>query len=403
MRTPLLFKITTLLLMTLLLAGCPRKIPKRPVPETLPLIRLSESRLPTFSDDMVFDKLRQGIDQSLSYLQKIPPERRFTFGKDQYTTRQMAASLEAFSRFIASGPSGRELNRHIKKHYIVYQSRGHNETREVLFTGYYEPELRGSPVESEKYPHPVYGLPDDLITVDLSLFSTKYRKKVIGRLRDKTVVPYYSRKEIVETPALADSAKPVAWVEDPVALFFLHVQGSGKIAFENGDIINVHYHGTNGHAYKSIGRHLIDTGKIKKENMSMQAIYSYLQDNPDHIPEVLNFNPSFVFFETVEAGPIGCIMTELVPGRSIALDKSPFPPAALAFIRAQKPMIDENDTITGWTEFSRFVLNHDTGGAIKGPGRADIFWGGGKEAEIAAGHLNHTGTLYFLMLKPEKG
>ncbi len=403
-QTHRLFISLALLFMISALTGCPCLVPKRPEPEALPLIRLSKSRLPVFSDDMDFKEFGKAAEQSMAYLKKIPEDRLFAFGKDHYTARQMMASLTDFSRFIASGPSKQELNEYISKNYIVYQSRGYNDKQDVLFTGYYEPELSGSPVESEKYPYPVHGLPDDLMTIDLSLFSPKYKgEQIIGRLQGNTVVPYYTRKEIVENPSLVNTAKAVAWVEDPIALFFLHVQGSGKISFENGKMINVHYRGTNGHPYQSIGRYLVENGKIEKEKMSMQAIYAYLKNNPDQIPEILNTNPSYVFFETVDTGPIGCIMTKLVPGRSIALDKSRFPLAALAFIRAQKPMIDENDVITGWTEFDRFVFNHDTGGAIKGPGRADIFWGNGKKAEIAAGHLKHPGKLYFLMLKPSPG
>ena len=134
--------------------------------------------------------------------------------------------------------------------------------------------------------------------------------------------------------------------------------------------------------------------------MSMQAIHAYLKNNPDEISQVLNYNPSYVFFEKVNNGPLGCIQTQLVPGRSIALERKVFPIAALAFIETQKPDITETGGIKNWNNFSRFVLNQDTGGAIKGPGRADIFWGGGNEAEITAGHMNHTGRLYFLVLKP---
>ncbi|MFO7965112.1 MAG: MltA domain-containing protein [Desulfobacterales bacterium] len=390
----------SLFILISLASGCGRFAPERPQPEALPLVRLSESRLPEFSDDLDFERLGEAIEESLAYLNKIPEDRIFLFGKDRYTAGRMIATLTDFSRFIASGPTRRELNRYIADHYFVYQAIGRNNEREVLFTGYFEPEIKGSPVKTDRYVYPVYAMPDDLMTIDLALFSSKYEgEKIIGRLHDGTVVPYYTREEIEEAPEFSQAAEPIAWVQDPVALFFLHVQGSGRVVFEDGKVINVHYHGTNGHAYRSIGKHLIESGKIERENMSMQAIYAYLQTNPDQIPAVLNINPSYVFFETVDSGPLGCIMAELVPGRSIALDKSLFPPAAPAFIASFKPVIDENDTITGWTEFSRFVLNHDTGGAIKGAGRADIFWGSGKEAEITAGHLKHPGKLYFFVLK----
>ena len=134
--------------------------------------------------------------------------------------------------------------------------------------------------------------------------------------------------------------------------------------------------------------------------MSMQKIREYLREHPEKIEPVLNHNPSYVFFTIEPDGPLGNINVKLTPGRSIALDRYIFPPAALAFIATQKPVIDSSGKIQGWTDFTRFVLNQDTGGAIRGPGRADLFWGNGPYAEIAAGHMKHEGHLYFLVLKP---
>ena len=134
----------------------------------------------------------------------------------------------------------------------------------------------------------------------------------------------------------------------------------------------------------------------------MQKIRAYLNDHPDEMATVFNYNPSYVFFKLESEGPLGYINVLLTPGRSIALDRRIFPPAALAFIQTEKPVVDSAGQIDSWTDFSRFVLNQDTGGAIRGPGRADLFWGNGPYAEIAAGHLAHTGKLYFLVLKPDK-
>jgi membrane-bound lytic murein transglycosylase A len=133
----------------------------------------------------------------------------------------------------------------------------------------------------------------------------------------------------------------------------------------------------------------------------MQKIREYLRKNPEKVEAVLNYNPSYVFFKIEEEGPLGYLEVKLTPGRSIALDRRIFPLSGLAFIETQKPLIDGDGQIYRWTGFSRFVLNHDTGGAIRGPGRADLFWGSGDYAEIAAGHMQHTGKLYFLILKPD--
>ncbi len=184
-------------------------------------------------------------------------------------------------------------------------------------------------------------------------------------------------------------------------LFFLHIQGSGKILLDQGKTVNVHYHVANGHPYKSIGKVLIDQGKIPKAEISMQAIRAYLKSHPEEQEAILNANPSYVFFKTETDGPLGNLNVPLTPGRSIAVDKKIFPPAALMYIQTQKPVMTEAGQLGAWEEFGRFALNQDTGGAITGPARADIFWGNGPYAELAAGHLQHRGDMYFLILKPE--
>jgi membrane-bound lytic murein transglycosylase A len=224
----------------------------------------------------------------------------------------------------------------------------------------------------------------------------------VGRYTGQTVVPYYDRREIDDENVLAGKAEPLAWVKDPVDVFFLQIQGSGKVFLDTGQVVNVHYHGTNGRPYRAIGALLIQEQIIPKEEMSMQKIRAYLHAHPEEMAAVFNYNPSYVFFKLESEGPLGYINVLLTPGRSIALDRRIFPPAALAFIQTKKPVVDSARQIDSWTNFSRFVLNQDTGGAIRGPGRADLFWGNGPYAEIAAGHLKHTGKLYFLILKPDR-
>jgi membrane-bound lytic murein transglycosylase A len=136
------------------------------------------------------------------------------------------------------------------------------------------------------------------------------------------------------------------------------------------------------------------------EDVSMQAIRKHLSENPDVVKDVLYYNPSYVFFQRLPTGPLGNILVPLTPGRSLALDSKLFPKGALAFISCKKPSINDRGEITGWQDFSRFVVNQDTGGAIKGAGRADIFWGSGPYAETVAGHLKHEGELYLLIKKP---
>jgi membrane-bound lytic murein transglycosylase A len=362
--------------------------------------RISSWSYPDFLDDMTYNGLEDSILQSLSYLNKIPADRQFIFGEDQYSTEHMIKSLQQFLDYIQTRPSRQDLKGFIQSDYRIYRSVGRDGKGEVLYTGYYEPLLMGSLVRSEQYRFPIYTRPRDLITIDLSLFHKKFKgEKIIGRYTDQSVVPYYDRSEIETDGVLEDKAEVLAWAKDPVDVFFLQIQGSGKVQLDNGDVFNVHYQTTNGRPYRSIGKLLIDEEKISVTDMSMQKIREYLHNHPNEIDAVLNYNPSYVFFKIEPNGPLGNINVKLTPGRSIALDRRIFPPAALAFIETEKPLIDDAGQIYSWQRFSRFVLNQDTGGAIRGPGRADLFWGNGPYAEIAAGHLKHTGRLYFLVLK----
>ena len=395
-----LYIVGSVLTMILFISGCVRPM-KAPTKENA-LERISSWSYPDFYDDMTYESLEHGILKSLSYLQQIPADRQFIFGNDRFNTDHMIRSLQLFLDYIQTKPSTKELAQFIRSNFQVYRSIGRDSGGEVLYTGYYEPHLSGSLVRSGEYSFPIYARPQDLMTIDLSLFSEKYAgEQIIGRYTEKTVVPYYDRKEIDSQGLLEGKAEVLAWVKDPIDIFFLQIQGSGKIYLDNGDVLNIHYHTTNGRPYRSIGKLLIDEDKISLEEMSMQKIREYLHEHPEEMEAVFNYNPSYVFFQVEPEGPLGNINVKLTPGRSIALDRRLFPPAALVYIEAEKPVVDSAGQIHRWTRCERFGLNQDTGGAINGPGRADLFWGNGPYAEIAAGHLKHAGKLYFLVLKPE--
>jgi len=387
-----------ILILALLAGGCGAK---KQISE-FALTKLSPSEYPDFRDDMAYSGLEECISQSLKYLGRIPKDRVFEFGKDTFSAAHIIRSLEHFRNFIAAKPSAQDLKKFIASYYIVYKSAGDEKKAQVLFTGYYEPMLEGSLNEHDEYRFPVYSCPDDLMTIDLSLFSPEFKgKKITGRIFEQTFIPYYDRKEIEQGQVLKGKAKVIAWVKDRVDLFFLQIQGSGKIRLDKGEIINVHYHSKNGHPYQSIGKVLIESEKIPKAEMSMQKIREYLAKHPEEVETVLNANPSYIFFSKEEEGPLGAINVVLTPGRSLAVDKKMYPLSALAFIETQKPIADASGEILNWSDCPRFVLNQDTGGAIKGRARADLFWGSGHYAEIAAGHLQHRGNLYMLVLKPD--
>jgi len=391
-----------LFLFSLIFAGCGILKKRPPEIKKTALIRIDPVEYPVFFDDIEYDGLENCILQSTSYLNRSPPTTEFRFGKDTFNTSHMIKSLEHFLNFIRTKPSQKELIHYIKKYYLVYTTTGSDTPGQVFFPGYYEPVLDGRRKKDAEYSFPIYARPDDLTTINLSLFSPKFKgETIVGRYTGQSVVPYYDRREIENNRLLDGKVVEIAWLKDRLDLFFLQIQGSGKVYLENSEIINLHYHGSNGRPYRSIGKLLVDNGKISREEVSMQKIRDYLRRHPEEVETVLNYNPSYVFFKIEEDGPIGCLEVTLTPGRSIALDRRLFPPAGLAFIETKKPLVNGDGTIHKWMSFSRFVLNQDTGGAIRGPGRADLFWGNGEYAEIAAGHMQEFGNLYFLILKPD--
>ena len=252
-----------------------------------------------------------------------------------------------------------------------------NDQPEGLFTGYYEPELRGSSVYSPDFPVPLYRRPGDLINVDLGLFREEWRgQRLGGRLEGTRLLPYADRAEI-NGGALGEQGLELVWVDDPVDAFFLHVQGSGRIVLEDGSILRVGYAGQNGHDYVSIGRQLIKRGVMEKEAVSLQTIRAWLDAHPGEAMALLEENPSYVFFQELKnsaagnTGPLGAQGVPLTPGRSLAVDR--------LFLPLGIPLwLDTKDPLNAETPLRRLVVAQDTGGAIRGPVRGDIFFGFGE-------------------------
>jgi membrane-bound lytic murein transglycosylase A len=356
---------------------------------------------PEFQDDMDIDSLALAIEKSLEYLDKLPDDRAFTYGPDTFDAAHIKRSLETFSQLIKQNPSIKELNRALRKKFFLYKVAGSWREKKVLFTGYFEPILEGNSEQDYRYRHPIYRRPDDLLNIDLGLFRHKYAgERIMARMVGKKLIPYFTRKDIDEGKELEGRGLEIAWLQDPLDIAILQIQGSGTVRFPNGETIRVGYSASNGHPYRSIGRYMIDEGYIQDDDVSLQSIRSFFRDHPDTKIEILYHNPSYVFFRVLDTGPLGNIGVPLTPGRSLALDDRLFPKGALVFIHCQKPIMGRDGRIAEWVPFSRFLLNQDTGGVIKGTGRADIFWGSSPYAELAAGHLQHKGDLYFLLEKP---
>jgi len=263
-------------------------------------------------------------------------------------------------------------------------------SQEGLITGYYEPLLRGSRQPGKRYSVPVLGVPDDLITVDLAEVVPELKHlRLRGRLQGNRLLPYYSRAEI---EARSAPQKTLLWVDDAIELFFLQIQGSGRVRLPDGSLVRLGYADQNGHPYRSIGRALIERGELKPHEASMQGIQAWARSHPEQLRELLDLNPSYVFFRELPAGndgPLGSLGVPLTAGRSLAVDPRFVPLGAPVFLATTRP--------GSQTPLRRLMLAQDTGGAIKGAIRADYFWGFGPQAGEQAGRMKQTGRLWVLL------
>ncbi|UCH50055.1 MAG: MltA domain-containing protein [Betaproteobacteria bacterium] len=261
-----------------------------------------------------------------------------------------------------------------------------------LVTGYYEPLLRGSRTPSQKYRFPIYAVPDDLLTIEVDeLFPELEGERVRGRRENGHVVPYYTRGEI-EQGIDSLRGREILWVDDAVELFFLHIQGSGRVQLESGEIVRVGYANHNGHPYQSVGRILIDRGELTIADASMQGIKQWGHDNPDQLHELLAENPAYVFFRELpsdSSGPIGALGVAITPGRSIAVDEKSVPLGAPVYLSTSWPNSNR--------PLSRLMFAQDKGSAIKGAVRADFFWGFGEQAGELAGRMRQSGEMWVLL------
>lgn len=268
-----------------------------------------------------------------------------------------------------------------------------------LFTGYYESTLRGSRTKGGVYQHPLLARPDDLVMVELGEFREELKgQRIAGRVLDGKLKPYENRAQIVAGKLPKENFKPIVWLDNPYDAFFVQVQGSGVVHLEDGSTMRVGYAGQNGHPYYAIGRELVKRGIYKKEDVSMESIRRWMSENPAQADELMNTNPSYVFFTENKdvgektAGPVGGEGVSLTARRSLAIDRSKIPYGIPVYLD-----VVYNDDAQ--TPIRRLMMAQDTGGAIRGAVRGDFFWGGGAEAEKMAGPMKAKGGYYFLLPK----
>ncbi len=307
--------------------------------------------------------------------------------KNQPAWRSVCGVAETLSE-----PSRETLIRFFELNFTPYQVVNPDGGVSGMITGYYEPLLTGSRTRSARYRYPVYGVPDDLLAIDLGeLYPELKNMRLRGRLDGRRVVPYLDRAQIENAASLL-AGKEIVWVDDAVELFFLQIQGSGRVKLDSGETLMLGYADQNGYPYRSIGRLLVERGDLALDKASMQGIKAWAKQNPDKLQDLLNYNASYVFFREMPRdlpGPLGSLGVPLTARRSIAVDARYVPLGAPVFLATTMPNSHQ--------PLNRLLLAQDTGGAIRGPVRADFFWGFGDEAATLAGRMRQNGRMWVLL------
>jgi len=295
---------------------------------------------------------------------------------------------------LGKTPNGTQARRYFEQHFVPWQLFNPGPSADGLVTGYYEPLIRGSRSPSSRYAWPIHGTPSDMLTIELGdVYPELKHLRLRGRVVGNKILPYWTREQLAERGTQVP-APVLLWADDPIDLFFLQVQGSGRIQLPDGKTVRIGYADQNGHPYQSIGRWLVSKGELSLDQASMDGIKRWAQDNPDRLREMLNANPSYVFFRelpTSNDGPIGALGVPLSEGRSIAIDPRYVPLGAPVFLATTYPLSTR--------PLNRLVLAQDTGSAIKGAVRADFFWGFGEQAGREAGRMRQQGRMWVLLPK----
>lgn len=290
--------------------------------------------------------------------------------------------------------SERDVAAFFELNFDPHQVLNADDSASGMVTGYYEPLLRGSRARTDKYRYPIYGVPADLLTIDLaSVYPELKHRRLRGRIEGNRVVPYAARADIDRSGGAAQGNE-IVWVDDAIEVFFLHIQGSGQVELESGERVRVGYADQNGHPFRSLGRLLIDRREIAPERASMQGIKDWARRNPRKVQEFLNANPSYVFFRELPrelTGPIGALGVPLTAERSIAVDARVVPLGVPVYLATTYPNTSE--------PLNRLVVAQDTGGAIAGAARVDFFWGFGDAAGNQAGKMRQSGRIWVLLPK----
>jgi len=370
-----------------------------PLDIQLPLKSIAD--LKGFADDMDPASLERAINNQLAVMFEQDPASPVRLGDFTLTRGRLVETLEAFQKLLQKNLPQEEFNKKVSEEFLLYRV-GKGKNKKVLFTGYYRPVITASPTPSPRYRFPIYQMPGK----DFQRVKKQGGIRLVGsnsgikQIRQSTKNwRNLTREEIDNKGALNHQGLEVAWLENELERYFLHIQGSGVLEFPDGTRQGVRYQGSNNYSYNGIGKLMIKDGVITTGQGSMQGIKKYFADNPQDTSKYLSQNKRYIFFSLSDEGAIGSGGGELVGGRSIATDKSIYPAGGLVFVKVRQPVLDANNKIKYWKPISRFVIDQDTGSAIRGKARADLYFGTGEEAGAKAGHYHEKGEVYYLIKK----
>lgn len=390
--------LASCLAVLLLGGGCHRAYQKPTLPVS-PTDLKPVRELPEFNDDLDGADLAEALRMQISALRGRDLNQPVVFGGMTVPRRRILATVERFAAILESEGLGK-LAQSIGQEFEVFQSVGANSQGEVLFTGYFQPVLEGRRSAEGEFQYPLFRTPEDLQVLDLGTIDPKYAGgKIALRVDEGVIKPYFDREAIDGQGVLNGRGLELVYLKDYFERYLLQVQGSGVVILENGERMGVCYAASNGYPYVSLGRLLGEEGKLRPEDLSLERIRKHLEQEPEKMRTLLNRNRRYIFFGECTGQVCGSEGVPLTPRRSIATDKRVFPGGGLAFVVSKRPFPGSRKDKEHRVVRGRFVLDQDTGDAMRGPGRVDLFWGTGKEAEKIAGTFKQTGTLYYLLVK----
>lgn len=420
--------VSSLLACALLSAGClpppvPAPAPLPPPAAPSPLTQVPPSQWPDIQDDLDSDSLAKAAETTAAYLRGLG-QKPIAVGDRSLGPQLLLEGTRALARIRRESKTPEELTARLKEEFDLFRVAGSTGgpgalpqgasspergpsplAQGAFFSAYYQPVLKAGPVKSEAFPYPIYRRPPDLIEADLGAFRDKLKgEALVGRVgADNRFVPYFDRGDIDVRKALEGRGLEIAWLADQFDRLDLHVQGSGLLEFPDGAMKMARFAATNALPYRSVGLALAGSGAVKREDLNRERLVRYLHEHPEGESWLLSQNPRYTFFDLVDipadGEPFGKIEQPLVAGRSIAVDPAFSPLGAAAFVRLPLVQTDASGALLGKARSSRLVFCQDTGGAIQGPGRVDLYVGHGPQAKALASQVWDAGELYLLIKK----